>query len=787
MTTKKRNLLLALAVLIIVIIAAWIYTYILLKDSVPQRSGKIICSSLQDSVQITFDAKGIPQIWAQKEADAYFAVGYLHASDRLFQMDMTRRVAQGRLADLLGKTVFYIDLHQRTVGHSRIAKKFLDKLSVKNKARLEAYTRGVNHYVQTATLPFEYILLGKDFDEWSVYDCLTILSFQTWFSDFLMSPDEFLVMVTDELESEKAQSLSLPYPVWAPKTVPQNKEIAAQDKSLGAQMVKQMFNGVDLPFRMSNSSNSWVVAPHKSESGRAIFASDPHLEIRSLPQFWYYLGIHIKENGQDVLGISTPGLPSIVMGHNGKTAWAFTVSGVDVNEYYQEKINPRDSTEYLTPSGWEKLEVFQEEIKISGVDKTYPLTVKVTRHGPLVFLNDSLKNFYALHWAGYDVDLAHALESGFNLMKADNFADFRRAVTGLGALDASWTYADADGNIGYQLGTPIAIRPKNSNNLPVPGWADEYAWQGFVPLDKTPYSYNPPRGWLAVCNNKPDETNLDYTLYGHYASDRIMRITELLQSKEKFSVKDMQNFQMDTKDAYLLRWKNIVAELLEQAGENKRAADVRKWDGSAGIDSKETALINLFINSLRHLTFDDELGERSKKLLHSDVEAIYLNGPYYWFDDVNTNEKETKQVIGQKALREALQMLGDKTWGDFHTLTMSHPLSVVPLLAGILELEHGPYPWAGTIGTLNASFYGEDEKNPGHFHSIVGPSWRFVIDFADPDAATMVLPSGVSGNPMSAHFMDFYEMWKNGGRWNVPFSYEKVKKRAKHILWLKAE
>ena len=787
MTKKKRNLLIGLVILLILIVAAWTYTYVLLRNSVPQRAGEIQAESLQNDVRITFDAKGIPQIWAQKETDAYFAMGYLHASDRLFQMDMTRRVAQGKLAELLGKSVFFIDLHQRTVGHKRIAQKFLAKLSPANRARLEAYSKGVNHYVQSAVLPFEYILLRKDFDPWSVYDCLTVFSFQTWFSDYLMSSDEFLTRVADSLGHEKARSISLPYPLWAPKTIPENLKLSAGDNSPGAKLAEQIFANAELPFRMSNSSNSWVVSPQKSQSGGAMLASDPHLEIRSLPQFWYALGLHIAEKGQDVLGISTPGLPTIVMGHNGKAAWAFTVSGVDVNEYYQEKINPQDSSQYLTPAGWRKMKIYEEEIFISGYDKPYVLRVKETRNGPLVFQHDSLRHSYALHWAGYDVDLAHAFESGFNLMRVSDFNGFRKAVSGLGALDASWTYADSAGNIGYQLGTPIAVRPPKTDNLPVPGWTDEYRWQGFVPWEETPYSYNPPRGWLAVCNNKPAQEHADYELAGHYASDRILRISQLLQSKEKFSVKDMQDFQMDTKDAYLLRWKEIVAVVLEEAGKREKAHQIRKWDGLTSIESKETALISLFINRLRHLTFDDELGAQSKKLLHSDVETVYLHGPDFWFDDVNTKEKESRETITREAMRQTLQMVGEKNWGDLHTLTMSHPLSVVPLFSGLLELQHGPHPWAGTMGTLNASFYGEDEKNPGHFHSIVGPSWRFVIDFADPDAATMVLPAGVSGNPMSDHFMDFYELWKNGGRWNVPFSYEKVKSAAKHILILKAE
>ncbi len=373
-------------------------------------------------------------------------------------------------------------------------------------------------------------------------------------------------------------------------------------------------------------------------------------------------------------------------------------------------------------------------------------------------------------------------------MKAGSFDEFRNAVTNLGALDAAWTYADANGNIGFQLGTPIAVRPKNPNNQPVPGWTDEYEWQGFVPLDKTPHSFNPLRGWLATCNNKQDDANLDYPLYGNFASDRILRISELLSSQDKFSAADMQKFQMDVKDAYLMRWRDIISGLLNKAGKPQLAVDILAWNGSADEGSREAALVILFITRLRHLAFDDELGSMSKKLFYSDVEQIYREGPFEWFDNTETADvKETKDDTADKALQEALQILGTKTWGDFHTLTLSHPLSVVPVVGSLLDLKYGPIPWHGTIGTLNASFYGEKITEPGNFSSIVGPSWRFVIDFADPDAVTMVLPSGVSGNPMSGHFMDFFEMWRNGERWNVPFSYEKVKMRAKSTMWLKSE
>lgn len=782
---KYTGILLAL-----IIIGGFIFSYMLIKNSLPQHEGVIQFAEINNKVEITFDKMGIPQIWAQNETDAYFAMGYLHASDRMFQMDMTRRVAQGRLADLLGPTVLEIDIHQRTVGHDRIAQKFLNKLSSANKIKLQVYADGVNAYKKTCKAkPFEFQLLGQDFDDWTVYDCLSIMSFQTWFSDYLMSPDAFLTEAVDKLGYDKIRSLNFSYPEWGPLSTPQSQtsavprqeksgpgqNSATASKSIREIFAEQIFKEVDLPFRMANSSNSWVIAPHRSASGKAILASDPHLEITRLPQFWYQLGIHIEETGASILGISTPGLPLITMGHNGHIAWAFTVSGVDVNEYFQEKFDPQDSTRYLTSKGWESLQVLPQEIFISGQDKSYQFDVLSTIHGPLIFEQDSLKERYALHWAGYDIDLDDCFSAGFDFAYVDNFRDFQKTVTRFGALDANWTYADKNGNIGYQLGTPVAIRPDKSDNLPVPGWTGEFEWQGYQPLDKTPSSYNPPRGWLASCNNKQDQPNLDYQLHGYFASDRILRIDQLMKSKEKFNVQDMYDFQMDTKDAYLLRWKPIISSLLEEHGKPEEAAEIQQWDGSTSTNSSETALVAQFISRLRHLTFDDELGKLLPRISKTELEQVWRDGPFDWFDNIETLDTiETKKEIAQKALFEALQIRQTKTWGDFHTLTMQHPLSVVPVISDLLNLKYGPFPWAGTAGTLNASFYFEDKKNPTQFVSAVGPSWRFVIDFANIDKATIVLPAGNSGNPASPHFMDFFEMWKNGARWNVPLSKGKV-------------
>jgi penicillin amidase len=780
----KKILLIILIIIIVIIIAIAGSGYYILHQSVPARAGKIKTSAVFNSVEITFDKMGIPQIWAKNEHDAFFSTGYLQASDRLFQMDMTRRVAQGRLAELLGEAVLEIDIQQRRIGHRQIAETFLDKLSESNRNKLQAFIDGINFYVQNCdALPFEYQLLRMDFDEWTLLDCISILSFQTWFSDALMSPDAFFVKATEKLGIEKAKELNVTYPDWAPTVVPDKQHDAVS--SIRSGFVEQLIAQNRLPFLMSNSSNSWVIAPEHSESGSAMLASDPHLEITRLPQFWYYLGLHIKDKKIDALGITTPGLPVIIMGHNTKTAWAFTVSGVDVSEYFAEKINPEDSTQYLTPEGWANFKIREETIRISGKDEPAIINVRSTRHGPVMFNNRKMNQVYALHWAGFDINIDEAFSAGFSLIENSDFEGFQHAVTKLGALDASWTYADCNGNIGYQLGTPVAVRPKSGNNFPVPGWTDEYEWQGFHPLSETPHALNPAQGWLATCNNKADQTNLNYDLEGFYAVDRILSITSLLNSRDKFSVSDMQSFQMDLKDHYLLRWVKMIVPLLEENNYMDQANQLRSWNGITDIRSQETAFISLLLSNLKSTIFHDEIGDQADRISNQTLETIFKLDESPWFDDINTPDvTETKDVVFRAAVDSTNSELGNKSWGDIHTLTMSHPFAVVPGISSLLNLKHGPFPWAGTPGSLNASFFMKSADQPGHFNSIVGPSWRFVIDFSDIDGAAIVLPAGNSGNPMSSHFMDFFDMWKSGARWNVPASYTKVKEKTETILYL---
>ncbi|MFC2088433.1 penicillin acylase family protein [Calditrichota bacterium] len=805
--TKKLILIISLVAILLVTIVS-IYFFYVLRSSLPITNGKIKVAAINDPIEIIFDKMGIPQVWAKSESDAWFAVGWLHANDRLFQMELTRRVSQGRLSEMFGDITIDFDRMQRKIGHTRIVKSDIHNLQDKDRIYLQAYADGINTWADSIShLPFEYLLLGLDFEPWKIEDCLAILSFQTWFSDALQNNDELFYYVSEKFGEDKARELFVDYPAWGEKTVPQptnqlskntdkqqikgidffkdlNSIIKSKElsKTFKSSILKSIFAQKKFPMQMAHSSNCWAVLPSLSKNDHVIFASDPHLDLIRLPQFWYYIGVHAQDTNLNVLGITAPGLPVIVMGHNGKAAWAFTAGGVDITDQYVEKINPEDSSQYQTPEGWQYFDTINEIIYSTNSDQPETLKVNISRHGPVMAKNDSLGIVYSLKWAGYDKSVTKAAEAGFSLSRINSFTDFRKNVTSFGALDANWMYADINGNIGYQLGTPIPIRNRYNNNLRFSGWEDNNEWKGYYPLEKTPHVLNPDRGWIATSNNKPDEGNLDYDLNGNFAHDRIMRITELLKSKKSFSAYDFEFFQMDSKSEYLLRWRNEAVEMLQKLHQNELSKRLITWDGSGDVNSREMAIIETWLHLVRKLTFEDELGKLYSKVKFLLLERENLPSDSPWYDNIKTdNKEEIRDDILLSAMENALKIVQNKKWGQLQFLTIAHPLAQVPILSGLLNLERGPFPRGGTAGTLNASFntFSDDQ-----FRCIVGPSWRFIIDFADIDKATIVLPAGQSGHPLSNHFFDFYSLWAGGERWNVPFTKNNVFSKKVSMLTL---
>ena len=719
MKIAARMLLALIAILVIV----WFGGRQYLRRSVARYEGTIT-ANVSAPVEITFDAKGVPQIWAKTDADAFFAIGWLHASERLFQMELVRRLARGELSEVFGDAAYETDVAQRRAGYARRAKTDLARMTPQTRATLQRYVDGINAWIaQADVLPPEFVILRVKPRPWELVDCLAISGYQTWYSHELMDQDRHYQKIIEKIGMPASVLANAGHP-WSPPTI----------------LDQTIYD----PQRITGASNSWVVSPERSASRAALHASDPHLAVDQVPGLWYLAGLH-SEEGLNVVGVTYGGAPFVVMGHNDAIAYSFTVASVDIIDYYDDAAVET---------------IARDEIRVKGEDK--PRVVEVKRGARGVMIDEKT----SMHWAGFDFSAADLTDAAHRLQRAKNFDDFRRAVTGFGALDANWIYSDRAGNIGYQLGAPIPIRDydtyvRQKANDP------KAAWQGYRALDETPYALNPPQGYLASCNNQIVPPSWPYKVPGFYDPYRIARAMELLGAK-RTTRDDMLAMQLDLTSGLASRWKDL--------------AGLRNWDGRMRVDSKDALLFAAWWKMLPREVFEDELGpdwNTGRVLLE---EALTTRSPV--IDDRRTKEVvETLDDVSARARREAKNIANDRTWGEASTLTVRHPLSRVKLLDLWLNLNRGPYPAPGDAGTLQANFFAFDDRN-NTFHSRVGPSMRFVLDWSDVDAFTLNGALGQSGNPLNEHYDDFLELMRRGDQWNVPFTKEKVYAKKTSLLTL---
>lgn len=719
-----RWLLRIVVALVLICLLLWFGGRWYLSRSVMAYDGRVQ-AAVGAPVEITFDGRGVPQIWAKTDRDAFFAIGYLHASERLFQMELVRRLSRGELSEVFGEAAYDTDVFQRRIGFARRAK--ATELSASTRAAMQSYVDGINSVVRSGKLPPELTILRLTPREWTIDDCLAISNYQTWFSHQLMDQDQKFQKIIAKLGMSGSALANAGHP-WSPSTVPD--------------------------MRITNASNSWVLAPSRSSTHAALHASDPHLSIDQVPGLWYLAGLH-SEEGLNVVGVTYAGAPFVVMGHNADIAFSFTVASVDLIDYYDDAAQ-RSS---------------REEIRVKGEEQPRVLEVKEGLRGPMLDERTSLR------WAGFDFLPAQISESALRLQKAKTFDEFRRAVTGFGALDANWIYSDRLGNIGYQLGAPIPLREYDTyvrQNARDP----KTNWNGYRALDETPHALNPARGFLASSNNQPVSRDFPYRIPGFYDPYRIVRAEALLPVKH--TPDDMRAMQLDLTSGLSLRWKKLAADGASKVGLQDEARMLAAWDGASTSTSKEAALFAAWWRMLPRAIFEDELGadwDAGRVLLD---EALTTN---IAVDDRRTPQVETTIDVAARAMKDAKAIANGRTWGEACKLIVRHPLSRVQLLNWWLRLDRGPIDGTGDPGSLNANFFSYDDRTKA-FRSRVGPSMRFVLDWANVDAFTINGALGQSGNPFSPHYDDFLPMMTKGETWNVPFAKEKVFAKKASLLRL---
>jgi penicillin amidase len=800
-----------LVLLLIVFLAFDLWFYRAVKAALPQVDGTILVAGLTQPVAVTRDSLGIPTITAATFDDLFFAQGYVTAQERLWQMDMTRRFASGDLAVILGPDFVDVDREQRILGLRQVAEKAVAAMDPSQRAQFQSYAKGVNAYIaeHSKTLPLEFRFLTYAPHVWTIEDSLLVGLSMTEFLNHGYYKEELLkekalAKLGPELTSELFVNSSWrdhppgsegqPLQNELPKGALPEEEDPDPPGTKGPKPSPSeapAHHAAFLPFelpalnaapesRFHPGSNNWTVSGAHTVSGKPLLSNDMHLDLR-LPNTWYEA--HLGCGDFDVVGVTLPGMPYVIVGHNRNIAWGFTNLGPAVEDIYIEKFN--DKGEYLTPQGWVQPEHRKEIIRVKGKPEV-DLDVVVTRHGPIITsLVPGETRKLALQWIIYNPKSSRI--PFFQLNSARNWDDFRAAFSTFGAPGQNVVYADVDGHIGYQATGFVPIRTSGDGSLPVAGETGAYEWTGFIPYDQMPRVFDPPSGVIATANGRISPDGYPYSLSFEWDSPyRTQRIYKLLSKPRKYSVADMLGVETDVVselDRYCAeRFVYAVDHTPKASARAKAAADImRDWNGTMSIDSAAPSIAYFSRGKLNELLLKPKLGDDWKGYTRWFMSPVWLESvlshqPPQWLPDGYANYDELLTAAVEAALTDSKtpKALGLWTWGRVHQVDIKHPFwSNVPILKR--GAGPGPQPLSGdglTVKQVGKQF---------------GPSERFTADLSNLDNSTLNIVNGQSGNIFDDHYNDQWDGYYHGRTFTLPFSSEAVQRAAQHHLELRPQ
>lgn len=757
--------------------------YLWLQTSLPQEDGEISVSGLSGPVTIIRDRHGIPTIRASSERDAYFALGFAHAQDRLWQMDLTRRAGAGRLAEIIGPAALQSDRLMRTLGLYRLAQAEYETLAPEVRAAFDAYASGVNAYLSEhrGAWPIEYYLLRTRPQPWQPADSLVwgrlmALRLAADFREELLR-----ARLLQRLTPAQLLDLWPPYrPGW-----PKSDSAALPQDSLRALATLGWHTiAASLPdlIPLASASNSWIVDGRNSRSGKPELANDPHLRLEA-PAVWYLA--RIEAPGLILAGATAPGVPLLIAGHNARVAWGFTSSYLDSQDLFIERLDDSDASRYVAPGGSVPFTTRSELIHVrGGPDVT--MSVRESRHGPVVsdvlagaadvpLLKDD-RYVLALADAGLRPD-DRTPEGLFKVNHARNAQEVTAALALFDTPPQNVTYADADGNIGlYSVGR-VPLRRQAPSLIPVPGWSGEYDWAGLIPFGELPHDYDPPSGKIVAANHRVSGDNYPHPLAAYWpAPYRARRIEQLLDDMAPLAPAETAAMQLDTVS---LAARDILPRLLAAPAGSEAAKTADKllaaWDGDMRRDRPEPLVYSAWMFELgRGLTaarlgpFEASFGAIDPMI----IDHILGNAPD-WCDDPQTETRESCDDAISAALERALAMLakrygGDMSrwrWGDAHRAHFHNlVLGEVPILRRLANVEIAT---DGDDSTVDRGTYvGGDGAQP--FAHVHGAGFRAVYDLSDLDGSLFMVAPGESGNLLSAHYGDFVAPWRDGHYLLIP-------------------
>lgn len=837
--------------------------------ALPRVSGTTQVPGLTAPVTVVRDDAGIAHIMADSTHDLFFAQGYVHASERMWQMEVWRHVSAGRLSELFGASQVDTDRFIRTLGWRVAAQHDLEVVSAETRRVLDAYTAGVNAWLDAhrASLGLAYLASGTTPEPWTNLDTVAWGKVQAWNLGGNFDAEVFRYLADAALgDPSRTDELFPPYRDDAPVITPSSQLVArveagawggAANKtpggarvSTGAPLASEpatapidpseaaawravatlggkalAIAGLDLADGLASDhgigSNNWVVGPTRSASGGALLANDPHLGI-SMPSIWFINGLHCRVVTAacpwDVAGVSFPGAPGVVLGHNARIAWGATNVDPDVQDLVIEAVDPANPANYLHAGGSVPFAVRREEIKVKG-GETVGFDVRSTVNGPILnAVDDRLADApsMALRWTA-TMEPDRTIEAILGLNTASNFDEFRASLSLYGAPSQNFVYADVDGHIGYQLPGYIPIRsdPADRGDRPVRGDDGTGDWIGRIAFDELPWQLDPAPGWIVSANNAPVDGDYPYFIANEPDPGyRAQRVIDLLDADQGgLTIADLGGMQFDGTP---LRARANIPYLRDAKPATPDgamiAARIRGWDGGCPVDSMGCAAWSAWEYRVLRDVIDDDLGALAREYVGSPSSWVLfgrlLDDPSSaWWDDLATPDLvERGPDIIARAMDEAGAELRDAigspdrwSWGRLHTATFREATLG---LSGIGPLEwyfnDGPHSAPGTAGAINNTYYrfsraypdlNDPEYQPvgiDHVFDVTNlPSYRLTIDMSDLDGARIVITTGQAGNPFDRHANDQIDPWRTGGTVPLPFTVEAIQAAAASTLVMK--
>ena len=745
---------------------------------------------LSDNVEVYFDDYGVPNIFAQNDADMFKVAGYVGARDRLFQMAFMKYAYKGQLSLVLNDTLFAEDKFLRTLGFEKIAKKTLEKIPSEIIKHLEDTCEGINTYVQELEpkdFPLEFKLLRiKSLPIFEPLDIVALSTMMAWELQGGWDSELFFGAINEQLGPKYLNDI---LPQYDPNfvTIASNNLLkeSYQDYSSITKNIREIMH----TDRDGYGSNAWAVSGSKTSSGMPLLANDPHLSY-NLPPWWYE--IRLQSDNYDFGGYGLYGFPLPVIGHNNDIGWGFTNVMTDDMDFYIETLN-EDQTQYMFDGKWVDLKIEEEEINLKSGNKR-KIIIKSTHRGPIISgVHGDAKNLnkaISFRWTEFDAfDETTAL---FMLAKAKNWEDLNEASKLFGAPGQNWTFADKNGNIGWRPSSKIPIRKNAEMLIPFDGSTSEFDWKGYVPFEKMPFLYNPPKGYISNGNNKIISDDYPFYISRYWADpSRGEQIKRRLEEKDTYNIEDMKSILNDITSPFGKEYAPLFIKNYSEgfSVEGDVILNILSgWDGVESLDSSAAvAFHSVYLNLIQNL-FQDELsnlGEDtafdsfySLKYIRSLAIRRILDGQSsLWIDNVLTESKESLNDIVNQSFHDAhifLEKLGDPkelTWGKVHQVTYRHRLDVDPIVKRLIYFSDGPYPMSGSGFTPRAASYSVSKP----FQVRAGSSMRRIIDFSNFDNGLSILPTGQSGQFNSSHYNDQTEKYNKGDFKPFRFTKDAIK------------